>query len=227
MALPLIAALGAGILGGRRYLLNKQDEKTAQASADQLSRFVMDSPALNTQPHLQQELMADGGSALSGGSTFGDFNRTGALAEVYDKAQAYQRDVIKTLQDQSFKLKMQGNTLERTDRSLDQADARIDIDKEKFGYQKQQDALNRENTDANQARLSRGEYMAMSNDLQSDIAPHQTRYQNQQGIIQQASEMMRPDSGMTGMDMWAAQQSMIRTMIDEAMKLNIIVVMTI
>ena len=225
MALPLLAAVGAGILGGRRYLLNKQDEKTAQASADQLSRFVMDSPALNTQPHLQDELLSAGGSALNGGSTLGDFNRTGALAEVYQRAQAYQRDVMKTQQDQNFRAGMQED--QQRFQQLNQDRQQRNTDRE-FYYNQSEDALDRTITDAREARdvlasetateqekrARFGQLMQLENDMEAQIKPHEVAFRNSEGAANKAWNALSDDS-LSAMESHAAMRFYLKTLLPE------------
>lgn len=78
MALPLIAALGAGILGGGRYLMNRADERKAQGLAATAESFLANSTLAQAAPGQAMGIL----NAIQGELQNDSFLDTGSAARV-------------------------------------------------------------------------------------------------------------------------------------------------
>lgn len=222
MALPLILA-GMGLLGGGgRFLMNKQDQKSAQAQAGQLAQYVQNDPALASRPNLQAELLTNANKALSGGSMLGEPGRAGALEALQAQAQQYSRQVMEKTQDQQFTRR---NQLER----LANDDRRFGLDKDKFGYQQGQDAIDNKFKYLEEMRAQEKfgfesqdqmmqvaqESRAIANEIQGDVSKLEQAFKTKEGQIRGAYEMLGNGS-MSSMQQFAGTFQFLQSLIPEA-----------
>ena len=222
MPLPLIAAVGAGILGGRRYLMNRQDQKSAQAQAGQLAQFVRDDEALASRPNLQYELMTNANKALSGGSMLGEPGRAGALEALQAQAQQYSRQVLEKTQGQNFTRRYQEEQLANKDRDYGLQAQRFGFDQHKFDIDNtfkmldEYRAMEKQGWESqDQAMQVAADSRAIANEIQGDVGKLEQAFKAKEGQIRGAYEMLG-DGSMSSMQQFAATFQFLQSLIPEA-----------
>lgn len=152
MALPLLMAMGAGILGGGQYLLKKQDQRKAQSLIPDVQSAIANSPFAGTQYGMQIEnyaqAMAEDGSLLNRNS--GQIQAL--MGTVANNTLAYEQNQQAMAQEAAIRSgqaqqAMQNRMADRAFSLSDQLDQDYRSDLEDFGqfqdsYRKGMNAIN-------------------------------------------------------------------------------------